>query len=229
MAKKLKADSLFELTFISDPQLSPDGKRAAAVQSVIEQADDKDKPPRYVSHLFLYDTSAGEGVDNAVQLTHSGETNTQPRFSPDGSQLAFLSKRGEDEKPQLYLIPLSGGEAQRLTGFKAGVSEFVWLPDGDALGNIALVSRGDYEEVKDQPRTVEQLTYRFDGAGFLPGEPAQIYLYNFEKNKSKKLSKLKSDPGGLTVSPDGEMLYFSGAKNPDEVNAWREQYLDHIR
>ena len=221
MAKKLKADSLFELTFISDPQLSPDGKRAAAVQSVIEQPEDKGKPPRYVSHLFLYDTSTGEGVDNAVQLTHSGDMNTQPRFSPDGSQLAFLSKRGEDEKPQLYLIPLTGGEAQRLTGFKAGVSEFVWLPGGDALENIALVSRGDYEEVKDQPRTVEQLTYRFDGAGFLPSEPAQIYLYNFEKNKSKKLSKLKSDPNSLTVSPDGEALYFSGAKNPDEVDAWR--------
>ena len=213
---KLKAESLFDLTFISDPQLSPDGKRAAAVHTVIESADEEDKPPRYVSHLFLYDTGTGE----AVQVTHSGDTNTRPRFSPDASQLAFLSKRGGDEKAQLYTMPLTGGEARRLTDFKAGVSEFVWHPNGD----IALVSRGDYEDARQKrglPLTVKQMTYKFDGVGFLPSEPAQIYLYRFGKDKAKKLSKLKSNPRSLAFSPDGETLYFSGAKNPDEVDAWR--------
>ncbi len=213
---KLKAESLFDLTFISDPQLSPDGKRAAAVHTVIKPADEEDKPPRYVSHLFLYDTSTGE----AVQLTHSGDANTRPRFSPDASQLAFLSKRSGDDKAQLYTMPLTGGEARRLTDFKAGVSEFVWHPGGD----IAFVSRGDDEDARQKkglPLTVKQMTYKFDGAGFLPSEPAQIYLYRFGKDKSKKLSKLKSNPSSLAFSPDGETLYFSGAKNPDEVDAWR--------
>ncbi len=222
MAKKIKAESLLELTFISDPQLSPDGSRAAAVHTVIEQSEDKDKPPHYVSHIFLYDTSTNPTeTSRAMQLTRTGSANTHPRFSPDGSRLAFLSQRGEDDKAQLYVMPLSGGEAERLSEFKAGVSEFVWHPSGASVG---LVSRGDWEdeiEKKGQPLIVEQLTYKRDGAGFLSLEPAQIYLYTFEKGKSKKLSKLKSSPSSLTFSSDGETLLFSAAKNPGEVDAWK--------
>ena len=216
---KLKADSLFDLTFISDAHLSLNGEHIAAVQTVIQQPGDlpeeRDKPPRYVSHIFLYDPGTGD----AVQLTRTGDANTHPRFSPDGSQLAFLSNR-EGEKAQLYVMPLAGGEAARLTDFKAGVSEFVWHPSGES---VALVSRGDQDDAehKGQPLRVEQLTYKRDGVGFLPAEPAQIYLYTLSKGKSKKLSKLKSSPSGLAFSPDGETLYFSGAKNPDEVDAWK--------
>ena len=215
MAKKIKAESLLELTFISDPQLSPDGSRAAAVQTVIEQSEDR--PPHYVSHLFLYDTATGE----AVQLTQTGDANTHPRFSPNGSKLAFLSERGEDERAQLYVMSLSGGEAEQLTNFKAGVSEFAWHRSG---ANIGLVSRGEWQdeiEEKGQPLVVEQLTYKRNGVGFLSTEPAQIYLYTFDKDKSKKLSKLKSSPSSLTFSPDGKTLYFSASKNPDEVDAWK--------
>ncbi len=213
---KLKADSLFELTFLSDAHLSPDGSRVAAVQTVIERGEE-DKPPRYVSHIFLYDVGAGD----AMQLTRTGDANTQPRFSPDGSKLAFLSKRGDDEAAQLYVMPLSGGEAARLTDFGAGVSEFIWHPSGASVG---LVSRGNWRDErkeKGQPLVVEQLTYKRDGVGFLSAEPAQIYLYTFGKRKSKKLSKLKSSPSDLAFSPDGETLLFSGAKNPNEVDAWK--------
>jgi len=217
MAKKLKVKSLLELTFVADGQLSPDGRRAVAVHTTIEQGEDNDKPPRYVSHLFLYDTGAGE----AVQLTRSGEGNTRPRFSPDGSQLAFLSKREGEEKPQLFLLPLSGGEARRLTSLKAGVSEFAWHPSGRSL---ALASRGDWEDEagkKGHARTIERMFYKGDGVGFKPTEPAQIYLCDVHTGDSEKLSKLKSDPSGLVWSPDGEVLYFTAAEDEAAADDWR--------
>ncbi len=222
MAKKLKAKHLFDLTFVSDAQLSPDGKQVAAVQTTVQQPDDKEKPPEYRSHIFLYGAlygAADEVKEGGVQLTHSGESNTRPRFSPDGTQLAFVAKRGEG-KPQLYLLPLEGGEARPLTDLKAGVGEFVWQPSGQ---KIAFTSRGDFEDEaakKGRGRTIDRLFYKVDGAGFKPDEPAQVYLHDLENDTTDKLTKLKSSPGNLAFSPDGETLYFVAAKNVAAEDAW---------
>lgn len=216
MAKKLSPDSLLELSFVADPQLSTDARYAAAVHTVIKQPEGEDKPPEYVGRIHLYDLKEG----GARAFTEGSSTSSSPRFSPDSKQLAFLSKRADD-KPQLYVIPLDGGEARKLTGVKAGVSEFVWHPDGKQL---AFVSRGDWED-KDakagKGRVVDQMTYKGDGVGFLPTEVAQIYLYDLDQDKSKQLSKLASDPHGLVFSPDGETLYFSGSKDAEDADGWR--------
>ncbi len=223
MAKKLKPDALFELTFVSDPVLSLDGALAAAVHTVIETPEEAaeggsspPKPPAYRSEIHLYDLTEG----GSRPFVRTGKSNTHPRFSPDGAHLAFLSKREEESKPQLYLIPLAGGEAERLTDYKAGVSAFAWHPAGDRL---ALVSRGDWEDEaakEGRGRVIERMFYKNDGVGFRPGEPAQIYLFDLDKRKAKRLSKLKSDPSGLVFSPDGDALYFSGAKNVEADDRW---------
>ena len=145
---KLKAKHLFDLTFVSDAHLSPDGKQVVAVQTTVVQSDDPpegEKPPAYRSHLFRYDTALSDTAsdtvapDGGVQLTRSGEANTQPRFSPNGLQLAFVSQRGDGAKAQLYLLPLGGGEARALTDLKGGVGEFAWHPSGRALAPITSI------------------------------------------------------------------------------------------
>ena len=216
---KLKAKHLFELVFVSNAQLSPDAKQVVAVETTIYQPDDqksdnRDKPPEYLSQLFFY------GVGDAPrQLTYSG-SNTQPRFSPDGTRLAFVSKRGDDAKPQLCVLPLNGGEAQTLTELKAGVSEIVWHPSGDKL---AFSSRGDFEDEaakRGEARVIDRVFYKGDGVGFRPREPAQIHLLDLETHKAEKLTKLKSSPDSLSFSPDGELLYFTAAKDSEAEDAW---------
>jgi dipeptidyl aminopeptidase/acylaminoacyl peptidase len=230
MAKKLKAKSLFELTFLSDAQLGPDGKRAVAVHTTIEAPssesaaahdashraldDGSQTPPRYVSHLFLYSTAE---AGRARQLTQVGQANTHPRFSPSGDAIAFLSKR-EADKAQLYLLPLGGGEARRLTDFPAGVTEFCWHPGGELL---ALVSRGERtNDTKDQPRVIDRMFYKGDGVGFRPTESAQIYLCDLD-GKTTKLTKLQSSPSGLVFTPDGQTLLFTAAEDERAADAWQ--------
>ena len=214
---KLKAKHLLDLTFVSDAQLSPDGGQVVAVQTTIRQPSDKDKPPEYQSQLFFY----GVG-DEPRQLTYSGPC-TQPRFSPDGTRLAFVSKRAgadNDAKPQLCLLPLTGGEAQTLTDLKAGVGEIVWQPSGE---KIALVSRGDFEDEatkRGEARVIDRVFYKGDGVGFRSQEPAQIYLFDLKTHEADKLTKLKSSPDALTFSPDGEQLYFVAAQDPAAEDAW---------
>ena len=208
---KLSAKNLVELKFISDPQLASDGSKAVAVHTVIKQ-DDKKEPPYYQSSLYLYD------FKKAKRLTNNYLSDSHARFSPDGTKLAFL-RRNKDEKPQIWLLPLDGGEAQKLSDFKSGVNGFVWHPDSK---QIALTSRGDWEnEVakKGLPYEADRLQYKFNGVGLQPKEPAQIYLLNVKTKKTKRLTNLGSSPSELVYSDDG-VLYFMASANEREADFW---------
>ncbi len=213
---KLKAEHLCDLTYLSEPVLSPDGTRAAAVHTVILPGSEG-KPPRYQGNLFLYDLSSGL----SRQLSYSSHGDTHPRFSPDGTRLAFLARKSEEAKPQLHLLDFRGGEARQVTREKAGVSAFEWHPKGD---RIAYLSRGDWEK-KDDKRTVERVItrswYLSDAGGFRPEVPLQIYLYDLGKDESERLTKLEHDPSGLAFSPDGRTLYFVASSSEDDESAWK--------
>ena len=214
----LKAEALLELTFIADPALSPDGRHAAAVHTVIVQ--DEDEPPRYRSNIYLYDLTTGE----ETHFTRSSFKDSHPRFSPDGSKLAFLSQREKDGKAQLYLMNLTGGEPEVLTSFKSGVSSFAWHPAGD---RIAFVSRGDWEdEVAEngRARVIDRLHYKMDGQGFRPAESAQVYLLDLnEKEEAKRVTSLESDSNSLVFSADGETLYFVASPSQEANDNWLSQ------
>jgi dipeptidyl aminopeptidase/acylaminoacyl peptidase len=68
-----------------------------------------------------------------VQLTSGADGEKDPHWSPDGKNVAFTAKRGDDEFEQIYLLPVDGGEARRLTTHASAVSEIAWAPDGAAL------------------------------------------------------------------------------------------------
>ncbi len=213
---KLKPKHLFELVFVADPALSPDGTRAAAVHTKIVQPDE-DEPPRYRSNIYLYDLETGQ----ETQFTRSEFLDTHPRFSPDGERLAFLSKREEEGKAQLYVMNIAGGEPEQLTQLESGVSSFAWHPKGSSL---AFVSRGDWVDTvakNKTARTIDRLHYKMNGVGFRPTEPAQVYLYNLKKGETDKLTSLRSDPSGLAFSRDGKTLYFAASASVEDGDEWR--------
>ena len=215
MAKTLSPPALYDLCFISDPQLSPDARTTVAVVTRIDREGD-DKPPRYLSRLWRF------AMDGSKRpLTNDTSSATSPRFSPDGKYLAFLAKREGDEAKQLYVLPTDGGEARRLTSFKAGVNEFAWHPDS---ARFALSTRGDWEDEaakRGRGRTIERLAYKRDGNGFLPDVPAQLHVLEHESGHTSQLGKLEADPTGLVFSGDGTTLYFSAPKDQGEQDAWR--------
>ena len=64
----------------------------------------------------------------------TGRGDTSPRWSPDGTKLAFLRKGpGKDDPPQVAVMPADGGEAQIVSEFSLGVREIEWSPDGAHL------------------------------------------------------------------------------------------------
>lgn len=210
---KLTADSLLELSFLSHPAIAPGGQQAVAVHSHIQQ-DDND-PPAYHSQLHLYDLQTG----TSAPLTTAGTSNVSPAFSPDGTQVAFLSNRTGDSK-QLCVLPLSGGEARVLTDFTRGVMAFTWHPDGKTL---FLLSRGDDEEpTDDKPKVIRRPLYKWNGVGFLPTVTAKIYQFDLGKDKLKVLFEPDFDASQLTVSDDGKALFFVSASDADAEDYWQK-------
>src|SRR5439155_10005325 len=122
-AQPLSPEQTLNRRTIGDLEFSPDGARL-----VFTVTD----PPKGVTrprHLWLLDV-ASERLRPLTTL--EGKTDSSPRWSPDGRFIAFLSNRqaDRDATQHLYLLPMAGGEAERLVDAKEGASALRWSPDG---------------------------------------------------------------------------------------------------
>src|SRR5579872_3100790 len=164
------AEDYFAFHFVSDPHISPDGKQVAYVVTVIDQQRN-----RRVSSIWLVDT---DGRSAPRRITAEGFNSNAPRWSPDGSELAFLSARNaptagessgaagtstEPPRPQIYILHMDGGEAQVLSHLKNGVNAYQWSPDGKRF--VATSRTGPSDQApgarKSDVRHYKHISYKF--------------------------------------------------------------------
>ncbi|MBC6491948.1 S9 family peptidase [Flavihumibacter stibioxidans] len=115
-------------------QLSPDGTKAYFTLTSIEAEADKTWEYQYRTQIWTVST---DGQSAPRQLTSSKEGASQLAVSPDGQQIVFV--RNTDGKPQLYLLPLAGGEAIQLTRSRYGAASPKWSPDGRQLAFVSSI------------------------------------------------------------------------------------------
>src|SRR2546427_114563 len=120
--RAITVDDYLALKSVGNPQLSPDGKWVAYT---VTEPSLKDN--RGITRIWLAEVANG----SARQLTAGPASDRQPRWSPDGRTLAFVSTRANGA--QLWVLPVAGGEARRLTSLADGVFDPLWLPDGTGL------------------------------------------------------------------------------------------------
>ena len=130
MANRFTADAMWQLKRLGAPAISPDGR--FAVVPVTTNNIDKNKGE---TDLWLVPTKPGK----ARQLTSDAANDSSPAWSPDGELIAFVSKRGEDKQPQVYVISVSGGEARRVTNVPTGVMAPKWFPDSRRVAFLTQV------------------------------------------------------------------------------------------
>src|SRR6266705_520934 len=121
----MSIDDLLALQVVSDPQISPDGMLIAFTVQRSNGETNTTSSAIWLVH------SAGGKTATPWQVTRGEHHDFAPRWSPDGRILAFLSDRGG--APQIYLLPMSSGEARQLSKLSQGVTDYNWKPDGTAL------------------------------------------------------------------------------------------------
>ncbi|MDP9110049.1 MAG: hypothetical protein M3M96_00235, partial [Candidatus Eremiobacteraeota bacterium] len=129
IARPYTWDDFSRTVRVSTPQISPDGTRIVYVLSHIDMAKNKSK-----SEIVI--VSVKEPGQRHVLSSRDGASS--PAWSPDGKQLAFVATSGEGEKakPQVWLLPMDGGDADAITTAPNGIESFAWRPDGRALAYV---------------------------------------------------------------------------------------------
>jgi dipeptidyl aminopeptidase/acylaminoacyl peptidase len=229
MAEKknlISAEDLYRIDLISTPRLSPDGQFVIYSQSRIERKTEK----KY-SNLWRVSTASGA----PQQFTYGDQHDGQPCWSPDGHTLAFLSDRGDKEKPaQIYLISMDGGEAHKLTDIPGEIRSFDWSPDGkQLLCTVVKLDKEELERQKDETkkklgvvrREIDRVFYKLDGYGYLPHERTHLWLVDARSGKAKQLTDhAVFDEAHPAFSPDGRWIVFisNRSENPD----FHPDYID---
>jgi dipeptidyl aminopeptidase/acylaminoacyl peptidase len=218
--RALKPDDFAAIRDVSDPQLSPDGAWVAYTVKTTDLAKDK-------THLNLW-LAKWDGTENRA-LTVGENKQSHPRWSPDGQTLAFLSARGDDnDDDQLWLLPVAGGEAEKLTDIKGGIEDFAWAPDSARL--VLVVRDPDPRDVAGKekekktvpPLVIDRFVFKRDKVGYLTVRYAHLHLLTRATRKVERLTAGKHDDLFPAWSPDGrEIAFFTQrAAEPDRTDDW---------
>ncbi|MBI3913835.1 MAG: S9 family peptidase, partial [Chloroflexi bacterium] len=208
--RPITIDDLFKIQLVSDPQISPDGKQIAYVRTAPSLENDQ-----YDSHIWLVPS---DGAAPAAQFTFGAGKDRAPRWSPDGTWIAFLSNRDDEKKEQLYLISLDGGEAIRLTHDADKPSAAAWSPDGMLIAYTAKVMTKDVRvengaRENSDVKSYTRLNYKFDGDGFWDYAWRQIFVIpspfqNESEGKARQLTRGNFNHGEACWSPDSKTIVF---------------------
>jgi dipeptidyl aminopeptidase/acylaminoacyl peptidase len=206
----MRAEDVFQLTGVSDPRVRPGGSEVAYVVWSIDGEANEYRQSIWVAPL--------DGSGSPRRLT-SGDNDAQPRWSPDGNRLAFVSKRGDEKaRRQLYVLPMGGGEPQCLTEIKDDVGEPVWSPDGTRIVFSARVPDEAYEEEDDKkraPRRFTRLLYKLDSVGWTGDRRRHLYVVAADgSSEAKQITEGDFEDSRPTWAPDGRIA-FSSARNED--------------
>lgn len=206
--RPLTPSDVTRLSLLGDPQVSPDGKWVAYVQSSVDVSKDKRN-----ADVWMISWDGKE----SVQLTNSPDGESTPRWSPDGRYLSFLSSRNGTTGSQLWLMDRRGGEGKKLTELKGELEEYEWAPDGK---KIAFVIRDkDYSDsAKTKIRTpyvLDRYHFKEDVKGYLDRRAAHLYLFDVEKKTLDTLTRGQYDESSPVWSPDGSRIAFVSNRTPD--------------
>ena len=204
---KMEIKDLMRLRMISDPQISPDGRKIAFVHTGIDY-DSND----YVSDVWLTDLESMK----SIQLTSGRGKDTYPRWSPDGSKLLFISsppKRKDDEKKgQLFVIDVSGGEAKQLTDIKEGVKSPRWCPDGR---RILFISPVEEQKSKTDVKVIKRVQYRYNAKGYFDGKRNHLFTILVAGSKPKQVTRGEYDVDAAEWLDKGRTIAFISNLNQD--------------
>ena len=204
---------LMKFTWVADPEISRFAEQTAFVRVTVNEKDNK-----YESSIYVITGTSGE---TAARPLTSGKHDTSPRWSPDGKWLAFVRPDDKDV-PQIWLLPVNGGEARAVSELPKGAGSPVWSPDGKSIAFTSTTTPEDLKkadpaaksEHKSDVKVITRAVYRSNGNPTYvdPDRHAHIWTVAVngggDKGDAKQITSGEFDERGVQWSPDGTTLYF---------------------
>ncbi|MEM1324450.1 MAG: S9 family peptidase [Bacteroidota bacterium] len=207
---------VFALEYVSDPQISPDGKEVVYRRMGFDIMTD-----RSVGNLWIVDVDG----QNHQKLTSREGAESQARWSPSGDRLAFVSST--DEGSEIYIYWKNTRRIAKLTQLEKSPSSLSWSPDGKQLaftmkidaGSPVLVhapKRPKGAQWADAPRVTDRLKHEADGSGYVKPGFRHIFIVSSEGGTARQITTDDYNHGGnLSWTPDGKHIFFSANRVPD--------------
>jgi dipeptidyl aminopeptidase/acylaminoacyl peptidase len=222
----LGAEEMIKLKRLGEFDVSPDGKWLVYAVTSANPDENKSTSAIWIQPL--------DGSQAPRQISAGTKKDKQPRFSPDGKRIAFVSDR--DGAPQIFLLDLGGGEPRALSSWPAGLDGPRWSPDGkwllasgdafpdckDTACNKARIERQDKAKIK--ARVVERLLFRHWDA-WRDGRRTHLFSVNATSGEAHDLTPGELDAPPFTlgggpaydIAPDGKAIVFAATHERNEA------------
>ncbi|MGH9823936.1 MAG: S9 family peptidase, partial [Blastocatellia bacterium] len=220
---RLTPMDMFNIQYVADPQISPDGHKIVYVRRFNDVMTDKG-----YSNLWIIDFDGGGNRP----LTTGNYSDNSPLWSPDGTRIIFVSNR--DGKPQIYLRWMDTGQTAKITNLEFSPSGIAWSPDGKSVAFVSMTPTAPPKVgtmpaapagAKWEPpaRVYDSLIYRFNGIGYLPHASEQLFVIPADGGTPHQLTSGDHPFGGIggfsqpqpVWTPDGKYIVTSANRRPD--------------
>jgi VCBS repeat-containing protein len=208
---------VFDLQWVADPQISPDGRSIAYVRMGYDIKTDR---PRGTVWLV--------GVDGKNERPlSSAPISASPRWSPDGARIAYLA-HAADASTQLFMYWTLSGATAAISNFTESPSGLAWSPDGRWLAftmpvaaerkplKVELPEAPKSAHWAEPPKLIDKMVFRADGEGYLPNVFSQLFIISADGGAARQLTRGDFDHDGPPAfTADGSAVLISANRRAD--------------